>query len=91
LARNDREIGFGVEVLAENQRGLISEPPADPERSSYGRFDQAQRLSVRRIHRPLFQDHAVNEHGAAALEDAEIAEAMELGAGPAQRAGPGRR
>ena len=52
---------------------------------------QSERNRVRWVHRPLLQDDAVDEHRPPALEHAHVAEAVELGAGPAERPRAGRR
>jgi len=89
-AWHDGEVGFRVGVLAEDQRRLLSQPPPDPESRSDRLFGQSERDRMRRVHRSLLQDDAIDEHRRPALEHAHIAEAVELGARPAQRPRAGR-
>jgi hypothetical protein len=83
LAGNDGQIRFRVGVLAKDQRQLLPQPPPSPERRSDRIFDQPERDRVRRIHRPLLQDDAVDQHRPPTLERASIAKAVEFGTRPA--------
>src|SRR4051812_41025474 len=81
-AWNDRNVGLRIRMQAQDQRQLRSTPPTGPECRSDCFLDHAEGNRVRRVHLPLLQDDAINEHGPASLEKPKIAELVKLIARP---------